>query len=544
MTGKIGKILGLNKGHDGGCTLLIDGEIAVNMSEERLTRVKYAYGWINSLKYCLEKTKTRLDEVDLVVFSDYSDKIRGDYDGRLSYFGFPKKRCIRADHHISHACSAFFTSPFDRSLVLVIDGRGNNNNTESVYIGEGNSITKVGGNPVANYEKGIVAAYQAFTSYFGWHQNEAGKTMGLSSYGNPNKFSNLSLFTETKEGMFYNNLEYHTADGVGEYFKRHKVIVPKKFSSQVLVYKDMAAWLQAEFERVVIGIINKFQKETGLKNLCMAGGGALNTVCNTKILEKTNIEKIHIFPAAGDPGQSVGNALYGYYIFAKNERRIRVWKQDYRKDSFSENEIQKMLKRISEVRDLVIPKSLPFRYRTIDNPAKIGAKLISQGKIIGWFQEGSEIGPRALGHRSILCDARPENMKDILNNRVKHREVFRPFAASVLREKISDYFETDMDSPFMLFVVPVKTEFKMKIPAVTHVDGTCRVQTVTKTDNGTYYDLISAYYKLTGVALILNTSYNLAGEPIVETPTDALRCFLSTKMDYLILVNFLVEKIK
>src|SRR3989344_1579204 len=183
-----------------------------------------------------------------------------------------------------------------------------------------------------------------------------------------------------------------------------------------------------------------------------------------------------------------------------------------------------MLKRISEVRDLVIPKSLPFRYRTIDNPAKIGAKLISQGKIIGWFQEGSEIGPRALGHRSILCDARPENMKDILNNRVKHREVFRPFAASVLREKISDYFETDMDSPFMLFVVPV--------------------QTVTKTDNGTYYDLISAYYKLTGVALILNTSYNLAGEPIVETPTDALRCFLSTKMDYLILGNFLVEKIK
>jgi len=539
---KFKKIIGINVGHDGGCSLLVDGDIVATMAEERLARVKYAYGWVNSLKYCLEQSKINLSDIDLVVFSDYSDKIANGFDGGLSLFGLPKEKCIRVDHHLSHASSTYFTSPFEESLVFVFDAKGNKNSTESVYIARGNNIKKIAENPINNYKKGIVAAYQAFTSYFGWHQNDAGKTMGLSSYGDAKKYSGYPLFNQDKNGLFFNLLENHTARGLELFCKNHNISVPPKFSTDHNEYKDMAAWIQSEFERVVIATINKFQKETRIKNLCMSGGGALNTVCNTKVLQETDIENLHIFPATGDPGQSIGNVLYGYFIYNNNKREISPWRNDYRKSVYGNTDIKKTLLSIQSIVDLVIPRSPRFTYKKVFNIEKITAKLISENKIVGWFQSGSEIGPRALGHRSILCNPGFKDMKEILNDRVKHRESFRPFATSVLLEKMGDFFEFSLESLFMLLVVPVKKNKIREIPAVTHVDGTCRIQTVTKKDDSLYYNLIKEFYKITSIPMILNTSFNLAGEPIVESPMDALRCFLSTKMDYLVMGDYLIEK--
>lgn len=545
IDGRVRKIIGLNMGHDAGCALCVDGKVIAHMGEERLVRVKYAYGWLNSLKYCLETSGYELNDIDLVVFSDYGDEIGEKYGRGLSLFSFPQKRCIRADHHLSHACSTFFTSPFEKSLVFVFDARGNNQDTESIYTAEGNRIKKIGGNPLRNYEKGIVAAYQAFTAYFGWHQNEAGKTMGLAPFGDSQKYSKWPIFSYNKDDLFSNSLPDHTADGLERFCQKRRLAIPPKFGNDPMIYKDMAAWIQSEFEKVVIETIKKYQQLTGLENLCMAGGGALNTVCNTRILRETGIKKLHIFPAAGDPGQSIGNALYGYYIYGNHPRnKFYIWKKDYRKNTYMSKDIQKTLSTIQRIANLIVPKSPNFIFKKLDNIVKVTAKLIADGKIVGWFQGGSEIGPRALGHRSILCDPRPENMKDILNKKVKHRESFRPFAASVLRSNVKDFFKLDIGSSFMLLVVPVKEEIRSKISAVTHIDGTCRIQTVTKQDNGIYYDLINEFYRLTRIPLILNTSFNLAGEPIVETPTDALKCFLSTQMDYLVIDKFLVTKLK
>lgn len=536
------KILGINNGHDGGCTLIYDGKVVATMAEERLNRVKYSYGWTNSLRYCLENSNTKLSDIDLVVFSDYSDRLKKGYDGGLGLLGLQKKKCINVDHHLSHACSVYFTSPFDKTLVLVFDAKGNNQDTESVFVAEGNKVNKIGGNPLKNHEKGIVGAYQAFTSYFGWHQNSAGKTMGLSSYGDADKYKKHLIYAKSDNGMFYNKLDNHTADGVEKFCKRNNISIPDKFLTDATIYKHMATWIQSEFERVVISTVKKYQKETGVKNLCIAGGGALNTVCNSKILSETKIENIYVFPAAGDSGQSIGNALYGYFIHSSGNSKKIEWSNDYRIQTHKAKGIEPTIKRFSEITNLVVPKSANIKYKKLLNVAKQTAKLIEKGHVVGWFQGGSEIGPRALGHRSILCDARKKEMKDILNKKVKHREPFRPFAGSVMLEKMQEFFDWEKESPFMLFVVPVKKGRENDIPAVTHVDGTCRIQTVTKKENGLYYDLINEFDKLTGVPLIVNTSFNVAGEPIVETPSDAIKCFLGTDIDYLVIGDYLVEK--
>lgn len=541
---KYKKVLGLNIGHDGGCSLCINGEIVCSMQEERLNRMKNSYGWLNSLKFCLENANLKLEDIDLVVFSDYNDKVIDGFDGGLSLFGFPKEKCVKADHHLSHASSTFFTSGFEESLIYILDGRGNNNTTESIYVGKGTKIKKISGNNSGNYMRGFIAAYQAFTSYFGWHQDEAGKTMGLAPYGNPDRYSEYKIFEETQDGWYINKLENNTALGLEKFCKENSITVPPKFSTKSMEYADMAAWIQKEFEDVSLKIIKRIQQETGIKNLCMAGGGALNSVINTKILNNTDIENLFIFPASGDSGQSIGNALYGYYILGENERNLDyIWKNDYRKVAYTNDETEKILRRTNEIADLIIPKSPRFSYEKINNITEVVAKLLSEENIIGWFQEGSEMGPRALGHRSILCDARPKDMKDKLNNRVKHRESFRPFAASVLAEKSPEYFEFEKPSPFMLLVVNVREKYRNLIPAITHIDGTCRIQTLTKEDNGIYFDLVTEFDRITGLPLILNTSFNLAGEPIVETPMDALKCFLRTEMDYLVINDYLIRKV-
>ncbi len=541
---QIRKVIGLNMGHDGGCAICIDGNIVAIMTEERMTRKKHTSGWLYSLKYCLEKTNLKLNDFDLVVFSYYHDTLPKEFDGELHRFGFDKKKCVVVDHHLSHACSVFFTSPFQESLIFVFDAKGNNEDSESFYLAKGNQIEKIGGNPIRNAAKGIVSAYQAFTGYFGWDQNDAGKTMGLAAYGDDGKFS-VKIFSKDANEMYYNKLPNHTACGLKKFCKKNNIKIPKNFNKKnPLIYKDMAAWIQYEFERSVIGSVKKFQKLTKSENLCLSGGGALNTVCNTKIVKNTDIKNLHIFPAAGDSGQGAGNALYGYYILGKNKRdSLYEWKSDYRSFKYTNKEVLTALERTLKVSNLLVPNSSKFTYEKIDNPEKLAAKLISKKNIIGWFQGGSEVGPRALGHRSILCDPRGKTIKNKLNDKVKHRELFRPFACSVLAEKSKDCFDLKINSPFMMFVSKIKENKKSKIPAVTHIDGTCRIQTITKEFNGIYYDLVKEFYNLTKVPLVLNTSFNLAGEPIVETPFDAIKCFLSTKMDYLIINDYLIKKI-
>lgn len=544
---KIRRVIGLNTGHNGGCALCVDGKIVVAISEERLTRRKNTKGWLNSLNYCLETAGFKLSDIDLIVFSSYRDRLPKNYDGGLSNFRFSENKCISIDHHLSHACSVFLTSPFKESLIFIYDGHGNDNDTESFYIGKGTDIKKIGGNPISDPKRGIVRAYESFTSYFGWEASEAGKTMGLSSYGNVKKYSKFPIYEEDKKkGWFFNKLEEYYTEGVEILCKKYDLKAPLKFSKTPFPdYVDMAAWIQTEFERAIIGTVKKMQRFSRSKNLCLAGGGALNSVCNKKILEQTNIKNLFIFPAASDAGQCVGNALFGYYTYGKHKRKKDfIWKTDYTGKIYDEKDTEMRLFTKRGFRANSIAKAPNYKYKRVKNITKKTAKLIAEGKIVGWFQGGSELGPRALGHRSILCDPRGKEMKNILNDRVKHRESFRPFAASVKLGEISNFFELDTPSPFMLLVAKVKKNKRKLIPAVTHIDGTCRIQTVTRWENGSYFDLINEFHKITGIPLILNTSFNLAGEPIVETPTDAMKCFLKTEMDYLVIDNFLIEKVK
>lgn len=542
--GIIRKVIGINTGHNGGCALCIDGKIRIAISEERLTRVKNTPGWLNALKYCLENSGLKLSDIDLVVFSSYRDRLPGKgFDGGLNSFGFPKNRCISVDHHLSHACSTFLTSPFQESVIFVYDSHGNGEDTESFYLGNGSTIKKNGGNPLPDPKKGIVRAYESFTSYFGWTSDEAGKTMGLAPYGDKSKFRKYPVYSQDKEGWFYSNLEDYYSNGVEKLCHRYSLKIPAKFLADKFTnYRNMASWIQGEFERAVVGTVSKLISLTGLSNLCLAGGGALNGVCNRKILQQSGVKNLFIFPAANDAGECIGNALYGYYIYGRNSRRKYIWHDDYLGKTYTPKDILQRLENKRGFRDNTIKNAPDYSFRHINNITQITANLLAKGKIIGWFQGGSELGPRALGHRSILSDPRRKNMKEFLNLKVKGRESFRPFAASVLEEKSKDYFDLNIPSPFMLLVASVKKDKVNEIPAVTHIDGTSRIQTVNSWEGGIFYKLIKNFYKITGVPLVLNTSFNLSGEPIVETPTDAMRCFLRTGMDYLVINDILIKK--
>jgi carbamoyltransferase len=372
--------------------------------------------------------------------------------------------------------------------------------------------------------------------------------MGLAAYGNRKKFSKISVYSQSKNGWFFNNFDStgYLSDRLERFCKRRELNIPEKFSNNHFKkYKDLAAWIQYEFERAIIGTVEKLLEITKVNNLCLSGGGALNGIANYKILKSTEIKNLHIFPAANDSGQGVGNALYGYYIFGKNERKKEsCWSNDFKGRVYKNSEIKKYLKNRIGFKDDVIPGARKYElkeYRKNRIP-KIIAKLISKGHIIGWFQGGSELGPRALGHRSIICDPRKKEMKQILNLNVKSREGFRPYAASVLLKNANDYFDISVPSMFMLLVSKIKPEKIADVSAVVHVDGTCRVQTLTHRENGIYYDLVKSFYEITGVPLVLNTSFNIAGEPMVETPSDAVRCFLKTKIDYLVIHNYVLKK--
>ncbi len=575
--------------HDSAACLVKDGEIISAAQEERFTRKKHDHNFpSNAIKFCLDYSKITVNDLSLVAFYDkpflkferllesylsYAPKgIRSfikamplwvkeklwmkEYIRReLNYDG----KTIFPEHHESHAASAFYPSPFEEAAILTMDGVGEWTTT-SFGAGKNNKIELLAD---IKFPHSLGLLYSAFTYYTGFKVNSGEyKVMGLAPYGEP-KYKNLilqELIDVKEDGSFRMNMEYFDyAFGLtmtNEKFTRLFGGEPRKPESK-LTQKDMdlARSLQDVTEEIVLKLGRNVYKETGLKNLTLAGGVALNCVANGKLLREGPFDDIWIQPAAGDAGGALGAALIGWYNYFEKPRSVN--KNDSQKGSYLGPEFSN-----NEILDFLNKKEIPFsEISTEDIPGTI-AELIVQEKVIGWFQGRMEFGPRALGARSIIGDARSPKMQAQMNLKIKFREGFRPFAPSVLAEKVSEYFELESDSPYMLLVANVKkdrqkqmTEEEKKlfgidklnvirsdIPAVTHIDYSARIQTVHAGTNKLYYDLLKRLDGEYGCAVIINTSFNVRGEPIVCTPEDAYLCFMRTNIDYLIIGNYLLDK--
>lgn len=564
-------ILGLNLSHDRSACLLKDGKILFAIAEERLDGVKKSTLYasvkkktmsgrippLRAIDYCLRAEGIGLDDLDLIVADHAVEPVNLDSLGTL--LPIKDKSKIRAiphpSHHLSHAYSSYFSSPFEESAILIIDvygsATGNGTEAESGYQASGIQVQPVLKNFQALWKEktpdhkvyySLTYLYNFITLALGFTiarekvttgsmVSEAGKTMGLASYGKPlGEPSSFITFGERHletSGFTQWALDRKIARVVnGELVPvaRQKRVKLKEF------HQDLAYTAQSEFEKGIIFLANRLHELTGSKNLCVAGGGGLNSIVNKKILDETPFENIFILPAATDDGNALGCALYGWHALAGGESRYRM-KHAYLGRSYH-----------LEIPDQLGKHKLHQQALDKEELVRRTAQYLADGKIVGWFQGGSEFGPRALGHRSILADPRRAEMKDIMNERIKHRESFRPYAPSVLLEHSREYFDLSCPSPFMLLVADVKENQRQVIPAVVHVDGTARVQTVTSADNGLYYDLIQEFQRLTGVPVIFNTSFNDQGMPIVETPADAIDMFLNSPLDVLVLEDVILDK--
>ncbi|MDW7760217.1 MAG: carbamoyltransferase [Acidobacteriota bacterium] len=441
-------------------------------------------------------------------------------------------------HHVCHAASSFFLSPFDSSAVITVDGAGEWENT-AFWHAQGTRITRLHRECFPN---SLGYLYAAVTQHLGFRPNSGeGKVMGLSSYGDPRTYEAEfeKILSYNDNGRYHIDLTYFDYHRNAASIRNSKRWVSRKFidrfgamrepESQIEKrHEDIAAALQSAFNKVFVHMVNALHRMTGESNLCMAGGVILNSVANGYAFRRSPFRDVFIQPAAGDGGTSVGAALAVYYRYNALRRESP---SPY---IFTGPEFQK-----AEMAAAIEKKGLAYR----EVPAaSTAARLVAEGKIVGWFQGKLEFGPRALGNRSILADPRQADMKDIINARVKFREPFRPFAPTILEERLGDYFDYAYPTPVMLLVYDVLPDKRAVIPAVTHVDGSGRVQTVSKKENPLYYDLIREFEKITGVPVVLNTSFNVRGDPIVCTPEDALECFLNSGMDHLIMADYLVSK--
>tara|TARA_B100001971_G_C18181752_1_gene533174 strand:- start:19 stop:1344 length:1326 start_codon:yes stop_codon:yes gene_type:complete len=438
---------------------------------------------------------------------------------------------------MSHAAHTFFTSPFDEAAILTVDGVGE---WSTATFGTGNDITiKLISDIRWPHSLGLF--YSAFTYFLGFKVNEGEyKLMGLSSYGKPKYYDKIldELIDVKNDGSIHLNMKYFafTYDKymTNQNFSDLFGIPPRKHNEIVKqIHYDIAASAQLVLEDILLKMVNHVHSKTKMKNLCIGGGVGLNGVANYRILKDGPFENLHIPPSPGDAGSAVGCAQYLYYCFAKNKRIIqqsyeRIVNNIYVGPEYSNDEIKSFLEK----------NKISYEFLERETLLKNTAKLISEGNIIGWYQGKMEWGPRALGNRSILADPRDANMKDILNEKIKHRESFRPFAPSILEEFVPEYFDIDVPSPYMILVAKVKKP--EKIPAVTHIDGTSRLQSISKEVNPLYYDLINEFYKATGVPVIINTSMNVMGEPIVNVPKQAYDMILKTDMEYLVMGNYFV----
>lgn len=558
-------ILGVHRDpyHNTGAAALYDDgrEIKiVAISQERLDRKKDSAEYPDdAIDYCLNALGAEsLNDCDLIV-SDYifrpewnndrSTSIRSALSHSRNYakrigikHSIPADKVEFVNHHLAHACSAFYGSGFEESAILVVDGHGSlapgislnpssTNNvfeTQSLYVGKKGSITCL----ESSTSTGIGMMYQAFTNFLGFGHLQEGKTMGLAPYGSTSA-QNLIQFKTTFEGM---NTDYSYLVDIWDKRKPVKqsdlVACHDKHIQTNSYYSRIAHEVQTETERAMLHLAQYAKERTNRKNLCLSGGVALNSVANNSVVKKKSFDEVWIQPASSDTGIPLGCALHGYYHLMGGEKSWRM-ENAYLGRPYSENEINE-----------AISKNINNLEVSIDPDYKMTAELIANGHIVALFNGASEYGPRALGHRSIVVDPRKSENKDILNSKVKNREAFRPFAPSVLLNRAREFFDIDANSPFMLLVPKVQPNKISVLPAITHVDGTARVQTVTKEQNGLYFDLIKAFEDLTGVPVLLNTSFNVAGEPIVETPEEAIECFLKNKIDVLVLEHFLLKKSK
>ena len=584
--------------HDSAACILKDGKIIAAAQEERFSRKKHDPSYPkNAIEFVLEYSNLKLSEVDQIVFFEKPflkfERLLETYvafapKGFVSFSRamplwikeklFQKNLLFKklqehdenytsdeniffSDHHLSHASSAFFPSPFEEAVVLTADGVGEWATT-TVAVGKANTLEI---KKEIHFPHSLGLLYSAFTYYTGFKVNSGEyKLMGLAPYGNPIYQDKIKKLVDVKDdGTFRLDQSYFNyATGLTMTNKKFDTLFGQKPRNQnkekiIQFHMDIAASIQKVTEEIMIKLATSIRKEYDIKNLCLAGGVALNCVANGKILKEKIFENIWIQPAAGDAGGSLGAALALWHIDQGNKRVVNPnddMKGSYLGTEFNDDEIKNEL------------KSIGANVETLnyENMIDKTAELLSKENAIGWFQGRMEFGPRALGCRSILADARSEKMQKNLNLKVKYRESFRPFAPSILREDLPDWFDINVDSPYMLLVADISTNKKIEmsneqkklfgidklnvkrseIPAVTHVDYSARIQTVTKSTNKPYYDLISKFKEKTNCPVIVNTSFNVRGEPIVNSPTDAFNCFMGTELDYLVIGNCILDKKK
>src|SRR5215469_9792590 len=564
------KILGLNAFHgDASAALLRDGQLVAALEEERLNRVKHWAGLpVLSAKACLQGQQPDHIAISRDPKAHLADKIlraalrphrwpsltsRAANSARITQVGqelalegihSAGTKIHFVEHHRAHLASAFFASPFEEAAVISIDGFGD---FSSVMwgIGKGSQI-EVRGSVSFPHSLGIF--YTAFTQFLGFPKyGDEYKMMGLSAYGEPRFADGVRGIARTQKDQCRLNLDYftHHTKGVEMTWYGGEPALGAIFSDEMSREfgqprvprseiqqrdKDLAASVQLVLEENYFALLNFVQKQTGMKAVCLAGGVALNCVANGMIFDRSNFRDVYVQPAAHDAGTSIGAALYVQHQELKLPRSFEM-RHVYYGPEYSDGEI------LAELENA----GCKYHKLTEDDLVARTVKEIADGKIVGWFQGRMEFGPRALGNRSILADPRRPNMKAILNSRIKYREPFRPFCPSILAERLSDYFETNYPSPFMVMAYKIKPEQRDRIPAVTHGDGTGRLQTVERDVNGLYWKLIHRFGEMTGVPVVLNTSFN-ENEPIVQTPAQAIDCFLRTKMDLLSIGSFLLHK--
>lgn len=585
--------------HDSAACLIQNGKILAAAQEERFTRIKHDQSFpAQSISYCLEAARCQAKDIDYVVFYDkpllkfnrliqtylafapkgfesfstavpiwLKDKLfqksnlitalKNTLDPNVNW----KKKLLFSEHHLSHAASAFFPSPFEEAAVLTMDGVGEWTTT-SLAIGRGSSIEVV---KEIHFPHSLGLLYSAITYYLGFKVNSGEyKVMGLAPYGEP-RYADLMLkhlIQVSDDGSFQLNMQYFDYCTGFTMTNHHFDALfggPPRQEESALTQKemDLAASVQLVTQEIIIKIARNIRQTTGLKNLCLAGGVALNCVANGKLLREKIFEKIWIQPAAGDAGGSIGAALAGYYLMLDQPRIVSRDQADamnggYLGPSYEQSEIEQKLTAVGA----------HFTTHSYEETIALTAQALSTGLAVGWHQGRMEFGPRSLGARSIIADPRSPMVQKRLNLKVKYRESFRPFAPSVLTEDASQWFDLAVDSPYMLLVadvlpskrIPEKKEDKnlfgidklnvprSSIPAVTHVDYSARVQTVHEETNKKYFDLLTAFKKLTGCPVLVNTSFNVRGEPIVNSPEDAFRCFMGTEIELLVVGNTIMRK--
>ena len=574
-------ILGINAYHaDSSAAIFKDGVMIAATEEERFRRVKHWAGFPSeAIAFCLREAGIRLDQVDHIAIGrdPYAKLARkiffllknpgGGWNAVLDRLKNAKKvasleqelsalqtngnkkqlarKIHQVEHHRSHLASAFFASPFEEAALLSIDGSGDFTTT-MIGIGKGNQIEVLDS---VDFPHSVGLFYTAFTQLLGFpHYGDEYKVMGLAPYGEAKYVNRLrDVLVFEKNGLFSLNLKYFRSakQGIISYGDDHVPVVAPIFSDHMAekfgharkkeepltqYHKDLAASVQRITEELIFHILHHLQKRTGLSAVCIAGGVAQNSVANGKVTRNTPFKEMYIPSAGHDAGISMGAALYVYNHILKQPRAAPVWSA-YTGSRFTNEEIEKYLK----------SRNIPYRrYDDAELFEKVSERLANAG-VVGWFNGRAEFGPRALGGRSILADPRRNDAKDLLNAKIKRRESFRPFAPSILKEYVKEYFEVTDEVPFMEKVFPIRSEKRSVIPAVTHADGSGRLQTVDSSVTPRYYALIDAFRRRTGVPVLLNTSFN-ENEPIVNSPEHALECYLRTDMDMLVLENCVVSR--